>query len=175
MPMRPMFLNMFENCMCSGYEPNPSKLRNTPWTAANQQDVSRAYFHYYTSHFDQPHIRESFAQVHLDADAADVLEHVRELHVLRIRAEPIEAAEYVSPWTAANQQDVSHAYFHYYTSHFDQPHIRESFAQILNMFENCMCSGYEPNPSKLRNTLVLLAGCCCVGSVTSATIWISSL
>ncbi|KAJ5582755.1 hypothetical protein N7535_001375 [Penicillium sp. DV-2018c] len=35
-----------------------------------------------------------------------------------------------APWTAANQQDVSHAYFHYYTSHFDQPHIRESFAQI---------------------------------------------
>lgn len=35
-------------------------------------------------------------EVHLDADAADVLEHVRELHVLRIRAEPIEAAEYVS-------------------------------------------------------------------------------
>ncbi|KAJ5347729.1 WW/Rsp5/WWP [Penicillium brevicompactum] len=35
-----------------------------------------------------------------------------------------------APWTAANQQDVSHAYFHYYTSHFDQPYIRESFAQI---------------------------------------------
>lgn len=33
-------------------------------------------------------------------------------------------------WTAANQQDVSHAYFHYYTSHFDQPYLRESFAQI---------------------------------------------
>ncbi|KAJ6079912.1 hypothetical protein N7467_009665 [Penicillium canescens] len=35
-----------------------------------------------------------------------------------------------APWTAANQQDVSHAYFHYYTSHFDQPYMRESFAQI---------------------------------------------
>ncbi|KAJ5217547.1 uncharacterized protein N7469_011172 [Penicillium citrinum] len=35
-----------------------------------------------------------------------------------------------APWTAANQQDVSHAYFHYYTSHFDQPYLRESFAQI---------------------------------------------
>ncbi|CAG8056376.1 unnamed protein product [Penicillium olsonii] len=35
-----------------------------------------------------------------------------------------------APWTAAHQQDVSHAYFHYYTSHFDQPYIRESFAQI---------------------------------------------
>lgn len=35
-----------------------------------------------------------------------------------------------APWTAAHQQDVSHAYFHYYTSHFDQNYIRESFAQI---------------------------------------------
>ncbi|KAJ5084343.1 hypothetical protein NUU61_008922 [Penicillium alfredii] len=35
-----------------------------------------------------------------------------------------------APWTAAHQQDVSHAYFHYYTSHFDQPYLRESFAQI---------------------------------------------
>lgn len=34
------------------------------------------------------------------------------------------------PWTAAHQEDVSHAYFHYYTSHFDQPYLRESFAQI---------------------------------------------
>ncbi|KAJ5184601.1 WW/Rsp5/WWP [Penicillium cf. griseofulvum] len=37
--------------------------KNAPWTAANEQDVSYAYFHYYTSHFDQPHIRESFAQI----------------------------------------------------------------------------------------------------------------
>lgn len=35
-----------------------------------------------------------------------------------------------SPWTAAHEEDVTHAYFHYYTSHFDQPHLRESFAQI---------------------------------------------
>lgn len=34
------------------------------------------------------------------------------------------------PWTATHEDDISHAYFHYYTSHFDQPHIRESFAQI---------------------------------------------
>lgn len=33
-------------------------------------------------------------------------------------------------WTAAHEEDVSHAYFHYYTSHFDQPYLRESFAQI---------------------------------------------
>lgn len=30
-------------------------------------------------------------EIHLDTDAADVLEHVRELHVLGIRAESIEA------------------------------------------------------------------------------------
>ncbi|CAL5867717.1 uncharacterized protein PFLUO_LOCUS1936 [Penicillium psychrofluorescens] len=35
-----------------------------------------------------------------------------------------------APWAAAHEQDVSHAYFHYYTSHFDQPYLRESFAQI---------------------------------------------
>lgn len=33
-------------------------------------------------------------------------------------------------WTAAHEEDVSHAFFHYYTSHFDQPHLREAFAQI---------------------------------------------
>ncbi|OOF96965.1 hypothetical protein ASPCADRAFT_205715 [Aspergillus carbonarius ITEM 5010] len=35
-----------------------------------------------------------------------------------------------TPWTTAHEEDVSHAYFHYYTSHFDQPYLRESFAQI---------------------------------------------
>ncbi|KKK24760.1 hypothetical protein AOCH_002224, partial [Aspergillus ochraceoroseus] len=35
-----------------------------------------------------------------------------------------------TPWTTAHEQDVSHGYFHYYTSHFDQPYLRESFAQI---------------------------------------------
>jgi hypothetical protein len=35
-----------------------------------------------------------------------------------------------APWTAAHEEDVSHAYFHYYTSHFDQPYLREAFAQI---------------------------------------------
>ncbi|PYH94430.1 hypothetical protein BO71DRAFT_483786 [Aspergillus ellipticus CBS 707.79] len=34
------------------------------------------------------------------------------------------------PWTTAHEEDVSHAYFHYYTSHFDQPYLRESFAQV---------------------------------------------
>jgi hypothetical protein len=33
-------------------------------------------------------------------------------------------------WSAKMDEDVTHAYFHYYTSHFDQPAIREAFAQI---------------------------------------------
>jgi PhoD related phosphatase/WW domain len=35
-----------------------------------------------------------------------------------------------APWLAKHEEDVSHAYFHYYTSHFDQPQLREAFAQI---------------------------------------------
>lgn len=35
-----------------------------------------------------------------------------------------------APWTAKHEEEVSHAYFHYYTSHLDQPHLREAFAQI---------------------------------------------
>lgn len=37
--------------------------RNTQWTARHEEDVSHAYFHYYTSHFDQPFLREAFAQI----------------------------------------------------------------------------------------------------------------
>ncbi|EPS43115.1 hypothetical protein H072_2888 [Dactylellina haptotyla CBS 200.50] len=33
-------------------------------------------------------------------------------------------------WTARHEEDVQHAYFHYYTSTFDQPHLREAWAQI---------------------------------------------
>lgn len=33
-------------------------------------------------------------------------------------------------WTPRHDEEVTHAYFHYYTSHFDQPHLREAFAQI---------------------------------------------
>ncbi|EWC46268.1 hypothetical protein DRE_04439 [Drechslerella stenobrocha 248] len=35
-----------------------------------------------------------------------------------------------APWTARHEEDVQHAYFHYYTSTFDQPHVREAWAQI---------------------------------------------
>jgi hypothetical protein len=40
-----------------------------------------------------------------------------------------------APWTARHQEDVSHAYFHYYTSHFDQPYLREAFAQIPHVLQ----------------------------------------
>ncbi|KAI9761647.1 MAG: hypothetical protein M4579_000881 [Chaenotheca gracillima] len=38
-------------------------------------------------------------------------------------------------WTAKHEDDVAHAYFHYYTSHFDQPHLREAFAQIPHVLQ----------------------------------------
>ncbi|CAD6504041.1 BgTH12-05778 [Blumeria graminis f. sp. triticale] len=38
-------------------------------------------------------------------------------------------------WTARHEEDVLHAYFHYYTSHFDQPYLREAFAQIPHMIQ----------------------------------------
>lgn len=40
-----------------------------------------------------------------------------------------------SAWTAKHEEDVSHAYFHYYTSHFDQPYLREAFAQIPHVLQ----------------------------------------
>ena len=38
-------------------------------------------------------------------------------------------------WTAKHEEDVTHAYFHYYTSHFDQPYLREAFAQIPHVLQ----------------------------------------
>ena len=38
-------------------------------------------------------------------------------------------------WTPKHEEDVSHAYFHYYTSHFDQPYLREAFAQIPHILQ----------------------------------------
>jgi hypothetical protein len=40
-----------------------------------------------------------------------------------------------APWTARHQEEVSHAYFHYYSSHFDQPFMREAFAQIPHVLQ----------------------------------------
>lgn len=33
-------------------------------------------------------------------------------------------------WTPQHEEEVTHAYFHFYTSHLDQPLLREAFAQI---------------------------------------------
>lgn len=38
-------------------------------------------------------------------------------------------------WTARHEEDVAHAYFHYYTSHFDQPFLREAWAQIPHVLQ----------------------------------------
>ena len=38
-------------------------------------------------------------------------------------------------WTAKHEEDTAHAYFHYYTSHFDQPYLREAFAQIPHILQ----------------------------------------
>ena len=40
-----------------------------------------------------------------------------------------------APWTAQHEEDVPHSYFHYYTSHFDQPYLREAFAQIPHILQ----------------------------------------
>jgi hypothetical protein len=40
-----------------------------------------------------------------------------------------------SVWTTAHEEDATHAYFHYYTSHFDQPYLREAFAQIPSILQ----------------------------------------
>lgn len=40
-----------------------------------------------------------------------------------------------APWTARHEEDTTHAYFHYYTSHLDQPYLREAFAQIPHVFQ----------------------------------------
>ncbi len=38
-------------------------------------------------------------------------------------------------WTARHEEDVAHGYFHYYSSHFDQPYLREAFAQIPHVLQ----------------------------------------
>ncbi|KAB8200637.1 hypothetical protein BDV34DRAFT_230085 [Aspergillus parasiticus] len=57
------------------------------------------------------------------------------------------------PWTAAHEEDVSHAYFHYYTSHFDQPYLRESFAQIpyvCQVDDHDIFDGYGSYPEHMQ-------------------------
>ncbi|KAE8365791.1 hypothetical protein BDV27DRAFT_126239 [Aspergillus caelatus] len=57
------------------------------------------------------------------------------------------------PWTASHEEDVSHAYFHYYTSHFDQPYLRESFAQIpyvCQVDDHDIFDGYGSYPEHMQ-------------------------
>ncbi|KAI4202872.1 MAG: hypothetical protein LQ350_002243 [Teloschistes chrysophthalmus] len=55
--------------------------KNAQWTAKHEEDVSHAYFHYYTSHFDQPYLREAFAQIPhvLQLDDHDILEAAEQI------------------------------------------------------------------------------------------------
>ncbi|KXH30187.1 WW domain-containing protein [Colletotrichum nymphaeae SA-01] len=58
-------------------------------------------------------------------------------------------------WTARHEEDVSHAYFHYYTSHFDQPYLREAFAQIphiLQIDDHDIFDGYGSYPEYMQGS-----------------------
>ncbi|GAB1310429.1 WW domain-containing protein [Madurella fahalii] len=62
-----------------------------------------------------------------------------------------------APWTARHQEDVSHAYFHYYTSHFDQPFMREAFAQIphvLQIDDHDIFDGFGSYPDYMQSSAV---------------------
>lgn len=41
----------------------------------------------------------------------------------------------MAPWTPNHEEEVTHAYFHYYSSAFDQPHIRDAWASIPHIFQ----------------------------------------
>lgn len=58
-----------------------------------------------------------------------------------------------APWTARHEEEVTHAYFHYYTSHFDQPHLREAFAQIphiLTLDDHDIFDGWGSYPEYMQ-------------------------
>ncbi|KAH8176103.1 WW domain-containing protein [Sarocladium implicatum] len=58
-------------------------------------------------------------------------------------------------WTARHEEDVAHAYFHYYTSHFDQPFLREAFAQIphvLQIDDHDIFDGYGSYPEYMQSS-----------------------
>ncbi|KAI8962702.1 hypothetical protein F5Y11DRAFT_180540 [Daldinia sp. FL1419] len=58
-------------------------------------------------------------------------------------------------WTARHEEDVSHAYFHFYTSHFDQPFLREAFAQIPHICQiddHDIFDGYGSYPDYMQNS-----------------------
>ncbi|KAI0021487.1 hypothetical protein F4780DRAFT_770186 [Xylariomycetidae sp. FL0641] len=58
-------------------------------------------------------------------------------------------------WTARHEEDVSHAYFHFYTSHFDQPFLREAFAQIPHVCQiddHDIFDGYGSYPDYMQTS-----------------------
>ncbi|EGP85749.1 uncharacterized protein MYCGRDRAFT_74194 [Zymoseptoria tritici IPO323] len=58
-------------------------------------------------------------------------------------------------WTAKMEEDVTHAYFHYYTSHFDQPAVREAFAQIPHVCcldDHDIFDGYGSYPEYMQES-----------------------
>ncbi|KAI1264103.1 hypothetical protein F5Y18DRAFT_83994 [Xylariaceae sp. FL1019] len=60
-------------------------------------------------------------------------------------------------WTARHEEDVSHAYFHFYTSHFDQPFLREAFAQIPHICQiddHDIFDGYGSYPDYMQNSQI---------------------
>ncbi|EPE03984.1 pro40 protein [Ophiostoma piceae UAMH 11346] len=60
-------------------------------------------------------------------------------------------------WTARHEEDVMHAYFHYYTSHFDQPFLREAFAQIphvLQVNDHDIFDGFGSYPAYMQQTAI---------------------
>ncbi|KAK5663267.1 hypothetical protein OQA88_3694 [Cercophora sp. LCS_1] len=62
-----------------------------------------------------------------------------------------------TPWTARHEEDVSHAYFHYYTSHFDQPFMREAFAQIphvLQIDDHDIFDGFGSYPDYMQQSAI---------------------
>nr|POE63385.1 uncharacterized protein CFP56_04288 [Quercus suber] len=62
-----------------------------------------------------------------------------------------------APWTPKMDEDVTHAYFHYYTSHFDQQHIREAFAQIPQVCcldDHDIFDGYGSYPEYMQQSHV---------------------
>ncbi|KAJ4297172.1 hypothetical protein N0V88_004090 [Collariella sp. IMI 366227] len=62
-----------------------------------------------------------------------------------------------APWTARHQEEVSHAYFHYYTSHFDQAFMREAFAQIphvLQIDDHDIFDGFGSYPDYMQSSAV---------------------
>ena len=55
------------------------------------------------------------------------------------------------------EDDVTHAFFHYYTSHFDQPAVREAWAQIPSVCcldDHDIFDGWGSYPDYLQSSHV---------------------